>query len=87
MIYSHITTYIGIIAAILTTAAFFPQVIKVYQTKHTKDLSLWMYIAFSCGLLLWVVYGISLNSWPIIIANIITLLLSLYLLVLKIKYG
>lgn len=79
--------YVGIMAAFLTTAAFLPQVIKTHKSKHTKDLSLMMYIMFSCGLIFWTIYGISFNSLPIILANTITLSLSLYLIFLKIKYG
>jgi MtN3 and saliva related transmembrane protein len=78
---------IGISAAFLTTFAFLPQVIKAHQSKHTKDLSLLMYTVLSLGLILWLIYGILLNSLPIILANSITLLLCLYLLLMKIKYG
>lgn len=77
---------VGSIAAFCTTIAFFPQVIKVYRTKHTHDLSLPMYIIFSCGVSMWLVYGVLTHSLPIIIANIITLGLSFYILVMKIKY-
>jgi MtN3 and saliva related transmembrane protein len=83
---SHIV-YIGIFAAILTTVSFFPQVLKTHNTKHTKDLSLVMYLLFSIGLMLWTVYGIYLNDVPIIAANTITLAMSLYILFLKVKYG
>jgi len=78
---------IGMLAAILTTIAFLPQVIKTHRSKHTKDLSLEMYIVFSIGLILWTVYGVVLQSLPIILANSITLLLCVYLIMLKIKYG
>lgn len=53
---------IGFLAAILTTVAFFPQVIKVYKTQNTQSISLSMYIVFSIGILLWLVYGFYLNS-------------------------
>jgi MtN3 and saliva related transmembrane protein len=78
---------IGMLAAALTTIAFLPQVIKAHQSKHTKDLSLEMFIVFSTGLILWIVYGVILQSLPIILANSITLLLCIYLIALKIKYG
>ena len=74
------------IAGACTTVSFLPQVIKVYRTRHTKDLSLPMYIIFSLGVLLWTRYGILINSWPIIIANGITLMLSVYILAMKIRY-
>ena len=78
---------IGLVAAAFTTVAFVPQVIKAHNTKHTKDLSLFMFVVFSIGLMLWIVYGIMTNVLPIILANAVTLLLSLYMVLLKIKYG
>jgi len=77
---------IGMFAAILTTSAFLPQVIKAHRSKHTKDLSLEMFVVFSIGLILWIVYGVILWSLPIILANSITLLLCAYLIILKIKF-
>ena len=77
----------GLLAAVLTTIAFLPQVLKAYTTKHTKDLSLVMFVLFSLGLILWTIYGIALNSLPIILANTVTLAMSLYLLFLKVRYG
>ena len=77
---------IGFLAAILTTVAFFPQVIKVYKTQNTQSISLSMYIVFSMGILLWLVYGFYLNSLPMIIANTITLVSSIYILYMKLKH-
>jgi len=77
---------IGFLAAILTTVAFFPQVIKVYKTQNTQSISLSMYIVFSIGILLWLVYGFHLNSLPMIIANAITLVSSIYILYMKLKH-
>jgi len=82
-----IVTAVGSIAAFCTTVAFLPQVVKVYRTKHARDLSLPMYVIFSFGVLGWLVYGFLDNSLPIIIANIITLVLALYILGMKVKYG
>lgn len=79
--------YLGIVAAILTTTAFLPQVIKAHKTKHTVDLSLFMYLLFSSGVFLWTIYGFMIHSTPVIIANIVTLLLSLYILYLKVRHG
>lgn len=78
---------IGSLAATLTTVAFLPQVIKAHETKHTKDLSLIMYVLLAIGLVLWTVYGLFLMSLPIILANTVTLVLCFYLLYLKVKYG
>ena len=83
----NISFVIGSLAATLTTVAFLPQVIKAHQSKHTKDLSLIMYVLTSAGLLLWLIYGLFLMSLPIILANSVTLILCLYLLFLKNKYG
>ena len=80
------TTLLASVAAICTTVSFLPQVFKVHRTRHTKDLSLPMYVLFSFGVLLWACYGVVTQSWPMIIANIVTLLLSLYILTMKLKY-
>jgi MtN3 and saliva related transmembrane protein len=78
-------TLIGIAAAACTTIAFFPQVYKAYMTKHTRDLSMPMYIIFSSGVLLWLVYGIIINNLPIIAANAITFILCVYILTMMVK--
>ena len=82
-----ITDWIGSAAATLTTIAFIPQAWKVWRTHHTADISLGMYILFTLGVALWLWYGILLESWPIIIANCVTLLLAGSVLVMKIKFG
>jgi len=79
--------WIGGIAASLTTCSFIPQVLRVWRTKHTKDISLLMYSLFTLGVALWLVYGVLLDAWPIIIANSITLLLAGTVLMLKIRFG
>ncbi len=76
----------GFIAALLTTSAFLPQVIKTIREKDTKSLSLPMYIILTAGLLLWLTYGILIKDWALIIANSITGLLALIILIAKIKY-
>ncbi|MCL7762410.1 SemiSWEET transporter [Polaribacter sp. Z014] len=77
---------IGLVAAVFTTTSFLPQVFKTYKTKDTSGLSLSMYIIFFTGVILWLIYGIYINSLSIILANIITASLTLYLLLMKIKY-
>lgn len=79
-------TVVGLAAAALTTFSFIPQAIKVIRTKHTKDLSLSMYTAFTLGILLWLIYGIMTKDAPIIVANIVTVILASIILVMKIKY-
>ncbi|MFH1439553.1 MAG: SemiSWEET transporter [Candidatus Woesearchaeota archaeon] len=80
-------TIIGFVAATATTTAFVPQAFHTLKTRSTKDINLSMYIIFCIGVFLWLVYGILLNSWPIIIANILTLILGLAILIMKVRYG
>lgn len=83
----HAAELIGSLAATLTTVSFIPQVWQIWRTRHTKDISLAMYTAFTLGVGLWLCYGILLDAWPIIIANSITLLLSGAVLIMKLKFG
>lgn len=77
---------IGFIAAIFTTSAFLPQALKTIKSKNTKDISLAMYLIFSIGVLLWLIYGIIINDLPVIIANAITLVFAIIILIYKIRY-
>jgi MtN3 and saliva related transmembrane protein len=61
-------------------------VVKIWKTRHTLDISLGMFAIFSSGVFLWLLYGIQLGAWPIILSNSITLVLSLTILVFKLKY-
>ncbi|WP_295616589.1 SemiSWEET transporter [Chamaesiphon sp. GL140_3_metabinner_50] len=78
---------IGYLAATLTTAAFLPQVVQVWKSKSTKDLSLPTLLSFIAGVSMWLIYGLLLNSSPIIAANAVTLVLNLVILRFKLKYG
>jgi MtN3 and saliva related transmembrane protein len=78
--------YLGFLAAALTTVAFVPQVVKIYQDKSAKSISLKTFYIFTVGVFLWLLYGIALDSWPMIVSNIITMSLSITILVLKHKY-
>ena len=80
-----ITELYGYIAAILTTVAFIPQLYKTWTTKSANDVSIFMLILFITGLICWIIYGIRINSIPILVANIITLLLNSLILFLKIE--
>ena len=86
MMLSFILKYIGFFAAFCTTIAFLPQAVKVWKTKSTKDISLYMFVIFTIGVLSWLVYGIIISDLPIILANAVTLILSLFILILKLKY-
>ena len=76
----------GSLAAICTTAAFIPQVLHTFQSRDVTGISLSMYSIFTFGVLMWLVYGIMLNSWPMIAANSATLLLAISILVMKIRF-
>ncbi|NNE26536.1 MAG: SemiSWEET transporter [Saprospiraceae bacterium] len=78
---------LGLLAAALTTSAFFPQVIKTYKTKSVEDISLVMYLILVTGVILWLIYGLIIMNLPLIFANIITLNLAITIIVFKIKYG
>ena len=82
---SNLTNMIGAAAAMLTTLAFIPQAYHSYKTRDLSGISLPMYSAFTLGVALWLLYGVLKQDWPIIIANLITLGLSLLILLLKIK--
>jgi len=75
---------VGSCAAALTTISFLPQAIKCIVTKKTDNISLLMYILFVIGTFLWAAYGIYNKDWPVIIANVITAVLSTAILVMKI---
>jgi MtN3 and saliva related transmembrane protein len=80
------TDIIGYFSAFLTTFAFVPQAYHSWKTRDLSGISLPMYSIFSAGVLGWIVYGISIASWPIVLANSFTLLLSCAVLWLKLKY-
>jgi len=82
----NIVTITGLAAAFCTTASFLPQAIKTIQTKNTSGISLSMYSLFAFGTLLWLSYGILDNNLPVTIANGITLVFSVIILVYKIRY-
>jgi MtN3 and saliva related transmembrane protein len=77
----------GYFAAILTTVAFLPQLIKTIRTKKADDVSLTTLIMFIIGVLSWIIYGYKISSTPILIANIITLILNLLILISKIYFS
>ena len=79
-------TILGLVAATLTTFSFVPQMLKTWRSKSAKDVSFVMLITFNLGIFLWLIYGISLNALPIILANSITLFFNLIILWLKVKY-
>ena len=82
-----LATVIGTVAGTLTTAAYLPQVVKVWRSRSAGDISLQMYILMVTGAGLWVVYGLLLMQWPVIIANGVSLLFTAVILMFKLRYG
>jgi len=80
-------TYVGFAAAAITTISHAPQVFKSWKTKKAHDVSLLMYIILVVGVATWLVYGILIKDYPLIVANTITFILTFSVLVLRIKYG
>ncbi|EAZ94307.1 SemiSWEET transporter [Crocosphaera chwakensis] len=79
-------TWIGLLAGTLTTISFFPQMLKTWKTRSTKDISLEMFLLFCSGLLLWIIYGLFMRDIPVIMTNIATFVLAFPILILKLKY-
>lgn len=86
----HLSTwaisFIGSVAAFCTTISFVPQLLRVWRLKSARDISLTMFLVFSLGVFLWLLYGIFIHSGPVILANGATLALSLAILALKLRY-
>ena len=77
---------VGYAAALLTTFSFVPQAVHTFKTKDVRGISLPMYSIFVVGITLWLVYGLLLNAWPIVLANTVTLALAVAILTMKLKY-
>jgi MtN3 and saliva related transmembrane protein len=78
---------IGIIAGICTTISFIPQIIKILKTRHARDISLYMYMVLTTGIFLWLIYGIFLGEFPIILANSVSFTLCVFIIIFKIRYN
>ncbi|MDB5742810.1 MAG: loop repeat family protein [Polaromonas sp.] len=83
----NLDNLIGALAACLTTASFVPQAWLSFKTRDVSGVSLGMYAVFTAGVALWLAYGLRLGSWPMVIANAITLVLALMILGMKLVYG
>ncbi|HEV2557090.1 MAG TPA: SemiSWEET transporter [Microvirga sp.] len=79
--------YAGYAAALCTTGAYVPQVLKVWRTRATQDISLRMFLVLVMGLVLWLTYGVWKGEWPLILANGVTLMLASTILFFKFKHG
>lgn len=83
----NLTPYIGLAAGCLTSGAAIPQVIKTYRTKHARDLSIWQLVLLDLGMLLWLIYGISLDDLPLILANAFSIVCYSGLITMKLRYA
>jgi MtN3 and saliva related transmembrane protein len=79
--------WVGFLAACLTTLSFVPQAWLTFKTRDVSGISLGMYSAFTLGVALWLVYGLALGAWPLILANAVTLSLALAILVMRLRYA
>lgn len=79
--------FIGYSAAVLTTASFVPQVWHTFRTRDVSGISLGMYLVFTIGVFLWLVYGAMAGAWPLVVANGVTLALALAILLMKLRWG
>jgi MtN3 and saliva related transmembrane protein len=78
---------IGSLAAMITTFAWLPQIVKILRDKQTSDISWGTTGTLAAGVLLWIVYGLFIGSWPVIMANAVTFLFIGTILGLKLRYG
>lgn len=83
---AHQIEIIGYCAAFLTTVAFLPQAIQSWRTKDLSGISLGMYSLFTIGVGLWLIYGLIIEKWPLILANAVTFALALSILLLKLRH-
>lgn len=81
------TEGVGLVAGLLTTVAFVPQVLQTWRTGSARDFNLRMLLLFVTGVALWLVYGVMSRSAPMVLANSATLLLASYILVVKVRRG
>jgi MtN3 and saliva related transmembrane protein len=77
---------IGMVAAFCTTISFVPQLVRVWRLRSAREISLIMFLVFSLGTALWLLYGIFIHSVPVILANAVTMALSLAILALKVRF-
>jgi MtN3 and saliva related transmembrane protein len=80
-------TLVGLFAGFCTTASFVPQVLKTWRTRSTEDISLGMFLVFTVGCMLWLLYGILLRDIAIVLPNVVTVVLSTIILACKLRYG
>jgi MtN3 and saliva related transmembrane protein len=82
----NLVHYIGFFAGLFTSGAAVPQVLQTYRTKHARDLSMWQLALLNLGMLLWLIYGISLGDLPLIFANIFSIFCYSALILMNLRY-
>ena len=87
MTWAWLIDFVGVTVAVLTTLCWLPQALKVIREKETRALSLPATVAFSLGVVLWLVYGLAIGDWPLIGSNAVTLALMAPILAMKLRYG
>ncbi|HEX3338224.1 MAG TPA: SemiSWEET transporter [Pseudolabrys sp.] len=87
MTWAWLIDFVGVTGAVLTTLCWLPQALKVIREKETRALSLPATVAFSLGVVLWLVYGVAIGNWPLIGSNAVTLALMAPILVMKLRHG
>jgi len=84
---THVHDVVGYSAGLLATIAFVPQVVKTFKEQSARDISLGMYVLFCAGVSLWLLYGVLIGSWPVVVSNFVTLVLSGTVLAMKLRHG
>ncbi len=80
-------TLVGLLAGLCTTVSFLPQVLKTWRTRSTEDISLGMFLIFTIGCTLWLLYGLLLRDIAIMLPNAVTIVMSTIILACKLRYG
>ncbi len=78
---------LGFVAAALTSLCWLPQAWRTIRTRDTRAISLWTQSLFAAGTALWLTYGLQIGSWPVIVANALTLALVLLIVTMKVRFG
>lgn len=79
--------WVGAAGAVLTTICWLPQAVRVVRTRDTRAISLATNLIFATGILLWLIYGIALGNWPLIVANAVSMLFTLVIIAMKLRHG
>jgi MtN3 and saliva related transmembrane protein len=84
---ANLVDAVGMIGAVLTTVCWLPQAVKIIRSRDTRAISLAGTLAFTIGIVFWLIYGLALVDWPLITSNVVTLALMLVIVTLKLRHG